>query len=423
MSCACGRTYGILRPSAERRGATMLRTLKLTNFRTCVATEVSFEPVTLLIGKNNSGKTNICQALEFMGAAAEADSLDNAARMLGLPPLEVVTRYLPGEPVTMQIEASAPCGDEELEYRYELVISCTDLGPSPGHVLNVVSEHLSATVDGDEWRLMEREGAEVRLLHETRPQAGVREPRVETTAPPRQAMIARLLDLPDNPRANAFRQYLRSWRYYTISAEIMRTSRRADWDTFLADDASNIASVLFTLKSEDTRAFNRLVSLVKEIEPSIETLNFIRPRPEEVYMEVEDTEGNRYNPESLSDGTLNYLALCYVALQGSLRTARDTVPPALVAYEEPERGLYVGHLRRFMEVLQEAGKTQQVILTTHNPYLIDLFEDHREQVRLVSRGEHSLRDGTTVAAPDADKLDGLLESFSLGELYYRELLQ
>jgi predicted ATPase len=236
-------------------------------------------------------------------------------------------------------------------------------------------------------------------------------------------MIARLLDLADNPRANAIRQYLRSWRYYTISAEIMRTSRRADWDTFLADDASNVASVLFTLKSEDTRAFNRLVSLVKEIEPSIETLNFIRPRPEEVYMEVEDTEGNRYNPESLSDGTLNYLALCYVALQGSLRTARDTVPPALVAYEEPERGLYVGHLRRFMEVLQEAGKTQQVILTTHNPYLIDLFEDHREQVRLVSRGEHSLRDGTTVAAPDADKLDGLLESFSLGELYYRELLQ
>lgn len=401
----------------------MLTALRLRNFRTCASTELGLAPVTLLIGRNNSGKTNICQALGFLSAAAQAETLDDAARAAGMPPLEVVTRYRAADRVTIEIEACVPYRNEDLLFRYAMVLTSTDVGAVPGCVLNVQSEHLCVDVAGAEWCLMDRTGAEVSLLHETRAAGGDLDRRIETTAPPRQAMMARLFDLDDNPRANAFRQYLRSWRYYTISAEIMRTSRRANWDAFLAADASNVASVLFTLKSEDTKAFNRLMSLVKEMEPSIDTLNFFRPRPEEVYMQVEDTEGNRYNPESLSDGTLNYIALCYVALQGSLRTASDAPPPSLVAFEEPERGLYVGHLRRLMDVLQEAGKTQQVILTTHNPYLIDLFEDHREQVRIVSRGGHSLRDGTTVSTPDSRKLDDLLESFSLGELYFRELLQ
>jgi len=401
----------------------MLTALRLRNFRTCASTELGLAPVTLLIGRNNSGKTNMCQALGFLSAAAHAETLDDAARATGMPPLEVVARYRPDEPVGLEIEASVPVGGETLEFRYELNLACSDIGPARGSVLNVLAERLEVRADGSVWCLVDRTGAEVSLLHETRAAAGETEPRIHTTAPPRQAMVARLFDLDDNPRANVFRQCLRSWRHYTIPTETMRASRRADWDAFLASDGSNLASVLFTLRNEDTRTFERLWRLVREIEPSLGTLNFVRPRPEEVYMQVEDTEGNRYSPESLSDGTLNYIALCYVALQGSLRTSRDASPPALIALEEPERGLYVGHLRRLMDVLQEAGKTQQVILTTHNPYLIDLFEDHREQVRIVSRGGHSLRDGTTVSTPDSRKLDDLLESFSLGELYFRELLQ
>ncbi len=140
-------------------------------------------------------------------------------------------------------------------------------------------------------------------------------------------------------------------------------------------------------------------------------------------MEVEDSNGARYGLESLSDGTLNYLAMCYIALQGQLTTHRDTPAPRLVILEEPENRLYVRHLRRLLEVIREGAQKQQTIITTHNPYLIDLFEDHLEEVRLVKRGRLGLEEGTEVVKPDEALLRERLEDFSLGELHFRELLQ
>lgn len=402
----------------------MLRRLSLRNFRTCVHTEMTLEPVTLLIGRNNSGKTNICQALRFLSAAASEDSLDEAARSVGLAPLELLTRYLPGEQVEIGIQARVPYGDAALDFDYRLAITVSDLGNQPGNVLNVGSEQLNVDIDGTTWSLIDRDGANATVLVETPALAAGEEVRVHVRDPQRRTMLTGVWGIEGNQLANAFKQYLESWRYHSISPTVMRSSRRVTYDPYLSDGATNLASVLYTLKSEDTRSFSRLIGLVQEIEPSIETFNFVSPRPDEVYMVVEDTEGNRYSPESLSDGTLSYIALCCVAMQGSFRMAsRDVPPPGLVAFEDPERGLYVGHLRRLVDVLQEAGKTQQVLLTTHNPYLIDLFEQNPEQIRVVSRGGHALRDSTTVATPDPVKLQSLLESFSLGEMYYRELLQ
>ncbi|MBP8955028.1 MAG: AAA family ATPase [Armatimonadetes bacterium] len=400
----------------------MLAHLALRSFRTCADTALNLAPVTLLIGRNNSGKTNICQALRFLSMSSTEESLDEAARKLSIPPLEVATRYQRDVQTALYVEADLPFEGAILRFRYRISIASGDPGAAPGFILNVASESLHVRDGGTEWCLIERDGHRVTLLHERKAHNHHPDCLVQTTAPPRQTMLARLYDLDDNPRANAFRNYILSWRYYSISADVIRQSRRARYDPFLSDDASNLASVLYTLKSEDTRSFNRLVQLIREIEPSLETLNFVSPRPDEVFMEAEDSEGNRYGPDSLSDGTLNYMALCYVALQGTVRTARDTPRPGLIAFEEPERGLYVGHLRKFAEVLQDAAKTQQIILTTHNPYLIDLFEDHKEQVRLVHRGDHQLRDGTSVTTPDPARLDDLLETFSLGDIYYRELL-
>jgi len=403
----------------------VLKSLSLRNFRTCVETDITFEPVTLLVGKNNAGKTCICQALDFLSHAVRANSLDDAARAAGMAPREVRTRYAQGEPVLLRVESEVRRGDRELLFAYELAFEPRDVGRDPSDVLSLASERLSARVDGEEVCLLDRPGPDARVALETRPAEG--HPALSEVAGPsaRVAVIGRPTGWGDYPEVGAFVRDLASWRSYRdFSPAAMLASRQADYDPFLVRDASNLASALFALKSEDTRTFMRLIELVREIEPSIETINFVRPRPEEVYMEVEDSEGHRVYPESLSGGTLRYMALCYLALQGSMReVGRDVQRPRLISIEEPDQGLYVGQLRRLVEVLQEASKTQQTIITTHNPYLIDLFEDHPEQVRLVSRGDLALRDGTTVTQPDEAQLGKLLESFSLGELYYRELLQ
>ncbi|MGH3264344.1 MAG: AAA family ATPase [Trebonia sp.] len=46
-----------------------LRSLKLSNFRSCYDTTVTFQPtLTLLVGENNSGKSNVIEALRLATA-------------------------------------------------------------------------------------------------------------------------------------------------------------------------------------------------------------------------------------------------------------------------------------------------------------------------------------------------------------------
>jgi len=52
--------------TASNPGGMYLRTLHLTNFRSCYGTTITFRPtLTLLVGENNSGKSNVIEALRL----------------------------------------------------------------------------------------------------------------------------------------------------------------------------------------------------------------------------------------------------------------------------------------------------------------------------------------------------------------------
>src|SRR5258708_23657075 len=53
-------------PEPPTRRGMYLRTLRLSNFRSCYDTAVAFGPtLTLLVGENNSGKSNVIEALRL----------------------------------------------------------------------------------------------------------------------------------------------------------------------------------------------------------------------------------------------------------------------------------------------------------------------------------------------------------------------
>ena len=59
----------------------MLKKLKVHNFKTFLNAEFAFGPRHLLIGKNNSGKTNLVRLLQFLGLTA-TNELDQAVTWL-----------------------------------------------------------------------------------------------------------------------------------------------------------------------------------------------------------------------------------------------------------------------------------------------------------------------------------------------------
>jgi predicted ATPase len=63
-----------------------------------------------------------------------------------------------------------------------------------------------------------------------------------------------------------------------------------------------------------------------------------------------------------------------VALQPEVHSRREFDRPTLIVYEEPENGLYARSLRSLFELISEASQYTQVIITTHSPDLMSLFD-------------------------------------------------
>jgi predicted ATPase len=112
-----------------------------------------------------------------------------------------------------------------------------------------------------------------------------------------------------------------------------------------------------------------------------------------------------------SDGTLFVLA--YLALLHSPK------PPRVLLLEEPENGIHPKRLREVMRLIRGLVKeTQrtQVVLTTHSPYLLDLFEPN--EVTLCTKSE----DGSVVVSPlhESAAVRKQAEVFTLGEIWTAE---
>jgi energy-coupling factor transporter ATP-binding protein EcfA2 len=112
-----------------------------------------------------------------------------------------------------------------------------------------------------------------------------------------------------------------------------------------------------------------------------------------------------------SDGTL--LVLAYLALLHS------PYPPKAILLEEPENGIHPQRLREVMGMLRRLVKEKQqtqVVLTTHSPYLLDLFEP--DEVTLCTKAE----DGSVVVTclNDSEAVRKQAEIFTLGEIWTGE---
>jgi hypothetical protein len=129
-----------------------------------------------------------------------------------------------------------------------------------------------------------------------------------------------------------------------------------------------------------------------------------------LYFEM--TSGGALVPASqISDGLL--LVLGYVTLLNLPQ------PPRLLLIEEPENGIHPQRLRDVLRILREVVTKQQhtqVILTTHSPYVIDLFKP--EEVTLCNKQEDGSVRVTRLSESAAVRKQK--DIFTLGEIWTGE---
>ncbi|MBI1789848.1 MAG: AAA family ATPase [Acidobacteria bacterium] len=395
----------------------MLHRFRVSNFKSLVNAEFRPAGINLVVGPNNAGKTNLCHALRFL-ALATRTPLDEAARLCTAEPWNLLNVYSGADSLELEANCTLTSEAEELNFGYTLRLSGPKTTGARGvsRPFAVCSELLRVTGVGLNDRvLLENTAGKVRLFHE---QSHDPDPYLQTSAPNTATMLCRLYDLETNRLANLFKRYLGSWGYYNFDPLQLRSNLATPMDRALEANGANLCSVLYTLHNERPRVERTLVEAAKLVEPRLDLISFQAPDPDHVYMFFEDKAGHRFGVQNLSDGTLRFLAMCYLIVAHRQEGSSTPGPPVIVI-EEPENGIFVGHLKSLFERIDPSGKQGQFVFTSHNPYFIDLFDGSLDGLVVVKQATtHSV-----VLPPDREKVQELLGKFSLGELHFRGLLE
>ena len=392
----------------------MVKSFYLQNFLSWLNATIELNRTNLIVGNNNSGKSNLCRALQFLSLSA-SNSLNESSDILGIPRQQIgnVSQSSTEAYLNVKVELLQENGSPIL-YDYGLEVRI----PKPKAMdptIEVYREVLLASWDGwKDLQLLAKTRDKVSLLHE-----GDLEQRrdirfVETTSPNDSTMLSRLYDLQTNIRANRFKKYLQSWQFYDLSHQGLRNPSYKPFETVLNIDGSNLSSVVYDLRNRNERAYRKLLKTLQQLEPEIEFIDYSGGgTTPNVFMFFDYKSGAKLPGWTASSGTLRFLALSYI-----LMFQPSSIDQPLTIIEEPENGLHVSHLRRVVEMAESEKCKTQTIFTSHAPYFIDLFDTNLESVLAAESSGHVSK----IRSIDANKAREMLETMPLGEQYFRRSL-
>lgn len=199
---------------------------------------------------------------------------------------------------------------------------------------------------------------------------------------------------------------MRLYREWAVGRNtIFRTPQRADQrNDRLEADFSNLGMVLSRLRKDPVTKR----ALIKGLQELYEGLTDFEVVTEGSAIQVFFQEGDFSIPATrLSDGSLRYLCLLAILL--------DPTPPPLICIEEPELGLHPDIMPKIADLLIDASKRTQLVVTTHSDVLIDALSEQPESVLVCEKHEGQ----TQIKRLNKDDIAHWLKDYRLGQLWTR----
>ncbi len=197
-----------------------------------------------------------------------------------------------------------------------------------------------------------------------------------------------------------------------IPAKMRDYSYKSDWH--LQENGVNLSSVLFHLCENQPENKQEILNLIQSLpEQVIDELDFIFGPRGEVMVCLSETFGDtRHNYEAalLSDGTLRVLAIAAAMLSAT--------EDSLIVIEEIDNGVHPSRVKSLITSIQEIAKRRnlQVLISTHNPALMDAIPDAALGDVVFCYRDPLVGDSRLVRLGDLDEFPGLISQDSLGQL-------
>lgn len=229
---------------------------------------------------------------------------------------------------------------------------------------------------------------------------------------------------PHNAAVNWLEQAVGPMQFYRWIPSMLALPVAFDFSTQFGMEPSGfgLAMYLNDILTNDHEKFGELERRFLGVFPSVRRIrlnresgirNFVPQQTMGTGLGIyfEQLNGDLLPAAQASDGMM--LVLAYLAILFSPK------PPSLLLIEEPENGVHPRRLREVLRILRELVSEQdrtQVVLTTHSPYVVDLFKP--EEVTLCLKGA----DGavTTHRLSDSKSVREQMDIFQLGEIWTAE---
>ena len=339
----------------------LVQSITLRRFRSLRDTVVKLDNPTFLVGPNGAGKSNFVDAFAFLAEAMVSPLPAVFDRRGGVA---TVTHRISnrGRRADLGMRVDLKDLDEATEragYAFELR-AIRDYGFKVAQERCVVVRR-----DGSkDWFI--RRG---RVFRSSR--------RSLDPAPTEDALVLPLVG--GHRRFRAVHQYLAEMAVYRIDPAVLREMQDPDDGARLRPDGRNAASVLREIWGRSEEDGERICEILASIVPHTVGVNPKR-RGNKLALEFVQNWGRpepvKLEAFGMSDGTLRALGLLVAVFQRSA--------PSVLVIEEPEATMHPGALGAVLDLLRHAGRSTQVIVTTHSPEALDTKWIRNKHLRVVT---------------------------------------
>ncbi len=389
----------------------MITELKIKNFRSLKDVELKgLQPVNLLIGPNNSGKSNILKALKFFGNVLNEEIPDKEHLQPLFFSLVKENELIESDLIALQFiselsDKNIPFGfggitlshykKDNIEPSFAVAYSTTKDVPEQVSIDDVESLNNSF----EDFELVYYNYSE-KVPPTTNIGAHVSSSRgyMGTRYIKREGSINRISTLPDHalsyfkaPIPSQIFTPIHNLKIYRPEPSKLLELYPIQNEQSVNEDAGNLVAFLQVMRNRYQAIFDIITEDLRQFAPEFKSISFdlVDKPPKELQEKynnkslakigLTDIHGRIFWAESLSEGTLYFLSLLCIIHQPE--------PPKLLLLEEPEKGIHPRRIRETMDLIFELAEEKgiQVILTTHSTAVVDTFADIPEAVYIVER--------------------------------------
>jgi len=401
----------------------MLSEISVSGYKSLQNSAVRLSPLTVIVGRNNTGKSNLFDALHLLShlAGMPVASAFKPELHRGDPVESFFSEQIPLLRIKCELDLRrAPHPFDSTDFLthpflcYEIEISFRD-----GR-LQIESESLTGKSKENrnprKFIGPGRDGKSLVSLH--RDQAAGGKAR-QFPLPTTRSVLHMIDDAEHYPHVVALARSLSSWRFFHFEPDVLREPSPAMNILELEPNGWGLSGFYDTLEHSDPARFQSAERALRRGIPEARKIKVLDTGDRRRLLAIERDDGREFVARVLSDGTLRFLAL--------LALAYSPLPPGLICFEEPENGVHPGRLMFIVDLLRgmsergaEEGDRSQVIVNSHSPYLVDLLSPPEMRIAsLNGRGQThftSVEDDLFSSKP---ALKRILESGeqTLGELW------